>query len=71
MDQVIFVIGIATPATIVLVVFGTLLLIQEKTAEAMHVAQATRASEPAAAAKEKDLDDQGAQHRSDRDPERP
>ena len=52
-----FWIGIGTPAAIVLAVFTTLLLIQEKAAQPGPVAPGDRFSEPAAASEEEHLDD--------------
>lgn len=57
MDQVVFWLGIGTPAAIVLAVFTTLLLIQEKGAQPTASREPGRFSEPASPSKQEHLDD--------------
>ena len=58
MGGIVFWIGIGTPAAIVLAVFTTLLLIQEKAAQPVEAPRTGQFSQPAAATEEEDLDDQ-------------
>ena len=56
-QQVVFWLGILTPAAIVLAVFTTLLLIQEKAAQPTESPTPRAFSEPAAASKQEHLND--------------
>lgn len=57
MDQIVFWIGIGTPAAIVLAVFTTLLLIQEKAAEPARPAPDGQFSKPTTAPEQEHLND--------------